>query len=81
MGAECERCGTDLVGTQWDEGGMRCPVCDLRAENERLREELSRSRLEAEQLRDHSQDCGIWGLDSCDCGHDDFMSGEPALEG
>ncbi len=36
MSAECEKCGTDLVGTQWDEGGLSCVPCDLRAENARL---------------------------------------------
>ena len=26
MSAECDKCGTDLVGTQWD--GLTCPVCE-----------------------------------------------------
>lgn len=26
MSAECDKCGTDLVGTQWD--GLSCPVCE-----------------------------------------------------
>ena len=28
MSAECEKCGTDLVGTQWDDDGLTCPVCE-----------------------------------------------------
>ena len=27
-GGRCEKCGTDLAGTQWDEGGLSCPNCD-----------------------------------------------------
>jgi len=26
VSAECDKCGTDLVGTQWD--GLSCPVCE-----------------------------------------------------
>ena len=30
MSAECDKCGADLVGTQYDEGGLQCIPCDLR---------------------------------------------------
>lgn len=37
MSAECDTCGTDLVGTQYDEDGLTCPACAPRAELERTR--------------------------------------------
>lgn len=41
MSAECDKCGTDLVGTQYDEGGMRCVPCDLRARITALEEHIA----------------------------------------
>ncbi len=29
MSAECEKCGANLVGSQYDEGGLSCRPCDL----------------------------------------------------
>ena len=42
MSAECDKCGTDLVGTQWD--GLSCPVCERADADTALLEEC-RARL------------------------------------
>lgn len=52
MSAECEKCGADLVGTQWDEGGLQCVPCDLRAELVEARGLLKEAMEHCNELRE-----------------------------
>lgn len=46
ISAECKKCGTDLVGTQWEDRGLSCPVCDQHDRIAELERQLAEVRTE-----------------------------------
>ena len=56
MSAECEECGFDLVGSQYDERGLWCVPCDLKSQLEEaqrvLGELVARIKIQGSYIKD-----------------------------